>query len=88
MQGSETTANQVAFILLMLAMHPEVQERVYEEIVSIYGSAASDLSYETISAQTYLEQVIKETMRVYPVAPLIGRETIETVKLGDVMRIW
>uniref|UniRef100_A0A182X361 Uncharacterized protein n=1 Tax=Anopheles quadriannulatus TaxID=34691 RepID=A0A182X361_ANOQN len=83
--GSETTANQVAFILLMLAMHPEVQDRVYEEIVSIYGSAAPDLSYETISAQTYLEQVIKETMRVYPVAPLIGRETIETVKLGDVI---
>uniref|UniRef100_A0A182UTF6 Cytochrome P450 n=1 Tax=Anopheles merus TaxID=30066 RepID=A0A182UTF6_ANOME len=83
--GSETTANQVAFILLMLAMHPEVQHRVHDEIISIYGSTASDLSYETISAQTYLEQVIKETMRVYPVAPLIGRETIETVKLGDVI---
>uniref|UniRef100_A0A182KEF8 Cytochrome P450 n=1 Tax=Anopheles christyi TaxID=43041 RepID=A0A182KEF8_9DIPT len=83
--GSETTANQVAFILLMLAMHPEVQDRVYEEIRSIYGSGSPEISYETIAAQTYLEQVIKETMRMFPVAPLIGRETIETVMLGDVI---
>uniref|UniRef100_A0A182P010 Uncharacterized protein n=1 Tax=Anopheles epiroticus TaxID=199890 RepID=A0A182P010_9DIPT len=83
--GSETTANQVAFILLMLAMHTEVQDRVYEEIVSIYGAGSPELTHETISAQTYLERVIKETMRLFPVAPLIGRETMETVRLGDVI---
>ncbi|XP_035895158.1 cytochrome P450 4c21-like [Anopheles stephensi] len=83
--GSETTANQVAYILLLLAMHADVQDRVYEEILSIYGSTSLDISYETISAQTYLEQVIKESMRLFPVAPLIGRETIETVKLGNIV---
>uniref|UniRef100_A0A182Q5T6 Cytochrome P450 n=1 Tax=Anopheles farauti TaxID=69004 RepID=A0A182Q5T6_9DIPT len=81
--GSETTANQVAYILLMLAMHPEVQNRVYNEIETIYGSSKLDISYDTISAQHYLEQVIKETMRLFPVAPLIGRESIETMMIGD-----
>uniref|UniRef100_A0A182SVX7 Cytochrome P450 n=1 Tax=Anopheles maculatus TaxID=74869 RepID=A0A182SVX7_9DIPT len=83
--GSETTANQVAYVLLLLAMHTDVQDRVYEEILSIYGSSTLDVSYETISAQTYLEQVIKESMRLFPVAPLIGRETIEPVKLGNIV---
>uniref|UniRef100_A0A182MTH7 Cytochrome P450 n=1 Tax=Anopheles culicifacies TaxID=139723 RepID=A0A182MTH7_9DIPT len=83
--GSETSANQVAYILLQLAMHPDVQDRVYEEIRSIYGDSSLNITYETISAQTYLEQVIKETLRLFPVAPFIGRKTIETVKLGDVV---
>ncbi|XP_053660415.1 uncharacterized protein LOC128709444 [Anopheles marshallii] len=83
--GSETSANQVAYILLQLAMHPNVQDRVYEEIRSIYGDSSLNISYETISAQNYLEQVIKETLRLFPVAPFIGRKTIETVKLGDVV---
>nr|QWX90777.1 cytochrome P450 CYP325A [Anopheles funestus]UBF41904.1 cytochrome P450 [Anopheles funestus] len=83
--GSETSANQVAYILMLLAMHPDVQDRVYEEIRSIYGDSSLNVSYDTISAQNYLDQVIKETMRLFPVAPLIGRETIETVELGNVV---
>uniref|UniRef100_A0A182VYA8 Cytochrome P450 n=1 Tax=Anopheles minimus TaxID=112268 RepID=A0A182VYA8_9DIPT len=83
--GSETSANQVAYILLQLAMHPDVQDRVCEEIRSIYGDSSLNITYETISAQNYLEQVIKETLRLFPVAPFIGRKTIETVKLGDVV---
>ncbi|XP_052890491.1 cytochrome P450 4C1-like [Anopheles moucheti] len=83
--GSETSANQVAYILLQLAMHPDIQDRVCEEIRSIYGDSSLNISFETISAQNYLEQVIKETLRLFPVAPLVGRETIETVKLGDVV---
>uniref|UniRef100_A0AAG5CNR6 Cytochrome P450 n=1 Tax=Anopheles atroparvus TaxID=41427 RepID=A0AAG5CNR6_ANOAO len=82
--GSETTANQVAYILWLLAMHPEVQERVYSEIQSVYDADKQDISYETLSAQSYLEQVIKETLRLFPVGPLIGRETIEPMKLGNV----
>uniref|UniRef100_A0A182VYA7 Cytochrome P450 n=1 Tax=Anopheles minimus TaxID=112268 RepID=A0A182VYA7_9DIPT len=83
--GSETSANQVAYILLLLAMHPDVQDRVFEEIHSIYGDSSLNITYETISAQNYLEQVIKEAMRLFPVAPIIGRETIESVQLGDVV---
>uniref|UniRef100_A0A182S598 Cytochrome P450 n=1 Tax=Anopheles funestus TaxID=62324 RepID=A0A182S598_ANOFN len=83
--GSETSANEVAYILLLLAMHPDVQDRVYEEIRSIYGDSSLNISYETISAQNYLDQVIKETLRLFPVAPFIGRKTIEPVKLGDVV---
>ncbi|XP_053671549.1 uncharacterized protein LOC128721779 [Anopheles nili] len=81
--GSETTANQVAYTLLLLAMHSDVQDRVYDEIRDIYGDDSGvEVTYEMLSAQTFLEQVIKESMRLLPVAPLIGRETIEPMKLG------
>ncbi|XP_058129102.1 cytochrome P450 4d1-like [Anopheles ziemanni] len=83
--GSETTANQVGYIIWLLAMHPAVQDRVYKEIQSVYGADLDNISYESLASQTYLEQVIKESMRLFPVAPLIGRETIEPMTLGNVV---
>ncbi|XP_049534106.1 cytochrome P450 4c21-like [Anopheles darlingi] len=80
--GTETTASQVAYILLLLAMHPEVQERVWEEIRFVYDTDAQEITYETLTRQLYLEQVIKESLRLFPVAPVIGRETTEPMSLG------
>lgn len=34
-EGYETTSIAVTFSLLMLAVHPDVQEKVYEEIISV-----------------------------------------------------
>ena len=43
--GHDTTANTLAFMILLLAMHPEVQEWVAEEIKDVFPSAASEWSY-------------------------------------------
>lgn len=43
--GHDTTANTFAFMILLLAMYPDVQEWVAKEIKGVFPSAASDWSY-------------------------------------------
>lgn len=36
-EGHDTTATGVVFLMFMLALHPEIQKRVYDEIVDEIG---------------------------------------------------
>lgn len=56
-------------------MNPEIQERVYKELVDVYDSdESSESTLELIGKLDYMEMVIKETMRLLPVGPFLGRE--------------
>lgn len=65
----------------MLAMHPDIQERVYQEIRS--NDDNCDPTYDTLSCLTYMEMVIKETLRHFAVGPVIGRKATANVKLSQ-----
>lgn len=58
----------------MLAMNPEIQERVYKELTEVYDDESSESTIETIGKLEYMEMVIKETMRLLPVGPFLARE--------------
>ncbi|XP_051159991.1 uncharacterized protein LOC127280777 [Leptopilina boulardi] len=82
--GTDTTSRTLDFVLLMLAQHPEVQEKVYEEIFNIYGSEEPEtnpVKYEDLHRFIYLERVIKETMRLFPIAPFLPRLASEDLEL-------
>lgn len=59
----------------MLAMFPDVQERCYAEIRRVYGTTqpAGGSTLHQIGQLDYLEMVIRETMRLLPVGPYLGR---------------
>ncbi|XP_063695540.1 probable cytochrome P450 313a4 [Culicoides brevitarsis] len=78
--GNETTGLTLAFTLLMLGMHPDIQERVYQEICS--NNVEEDPTYDTLTRLTYMEMVIKETLRHFAVGPVIGRKATANVKLN------
>lgn len=80
--GSDTSTHLAAYTLLMLAMHPEVQEKVIKELKSVFVSRDIPVDYESLKQLSYLETVIKETLRLFPVIPYIGRWSGEDIKLS------
>ncbi|XP_063079355.1 cholesterol 24-hydroxylase-like [Engraulis encrasicolus] len=70
--GQETTANQLAFAIMELGRHPEILQRLKEEVDDVLG-VKQDISNEDLGRLTYLNQVLKETLRLYPTAPGTSR---------------
>ena len=72
--GHETTSNALTFTLLLLAFHPEVQEKMYTE-------TQNDVSHtsliEQMSMYPYIKQCIEEAMRLYPPVYFSDRVAIE-----------
>jgi cytochrome P450 len=77
--GHETTASALAWVWYLIAAHPEVETKLREEI-----DALGDLSptFADLPRLSYTQQIIKETMRLYPPTWLFPREAIEPVELG------
>lgn len=68
-------------ILLMLAMHQDIQERVIEEFDLVFPNTDTEIGGENINELKYFDLVIKEAMRLFPVAPIIGRRMEADFKL-------
>lgn len=81
MLGYETSATATAHCLLMLAMHPNVQNQMYEEITEVFTSDDIKINNDTLSQLKYMDRVIKESMRIAPVGPVIFREALEDFEL-------
>jgi cytochrome P450 len=58
----------------MLGMHPHIQDKVVDELKSIFRNENEEPTVEKLKQMKYLELVIKESMRLFPVAPVIGRK--------------
>ncbi|XWX04041.1 cytochrome P450 [Aggregatilineales bacterium SYSU G02658] len=78
--GHETTANAMTWTFYLLSEHPEVEARLREEVVRVLGDRPPTLA--DLPQLTYTEQVIKESMRLYPPAWSFARSVIEEVELG------
>ncbi|XP_067209294.1 cytochrome P450 4C1-like [Linepithema humile] len=82
----DTTAITMNFVIFMLANFPEVQEKAYKELSEIYGIESPKsvpIEYDDLQKMEYLNRVIKETMRLFLAAPLIGRILTEDLKIGE-----
>uniref|UniRef100_A0A182JLK8 Uncharacterized protein n=1 Tax=Anopheles atroparvus TaxID=41427 RepID=A0A182JLK8_ANOAO len=80
--GNETSATQAAHACLLLAMHPEVQERAAAEVCELLDGDV-EYTHETLKQMVYLERVIKESQRLCPVAAVYGRKAIEPIQLDE-----
>ncbi|XP_032689663.1 cytochrome P450 4C1-like isoform X2 [Odontomachus brunneus] len=84
--GSETTGITLNFTMFMLANFPEVQQKVYEELLEIYGTQDpkfAPVKFEDLQHMNYMECAIKETLRLFPVVPLVGRRNNEDLQIGQ-----
>ncbi|MGB3605601.1 MAG: cytochrome P450 [Psychroserpens sp.] len=72
--GHETTSNALTFTCQLLAKHPEWQDKIYHEWSTLGGDNVDLMT--RISASKVCQQVLEESMRLYPPAYFIDRVNI------------
>nr|XP_054918581.1 cytochrome P450 4c3-like [Dermacentor andersoni] len=81
--GHETTAVGLTYLLYILGLHQDVQDKVVDEINSIFqGNLECDVTREDASLMKYLECVIKESQRIFTILPIYGRKIEEDFQVG------
>lgn len=74
--GMDTTSSTISIALLMLALFPEVQDKVCKEVVHVLGDDLSILpTYADLMRLEYMDRVIKECLRLYPAVPLVSKQS-------------
>ncbi|CAH2234756.1 cytochrome P450 4C1-like [Pararge aegeria] len=84
-RGHDTTSMALVFFIMRLADEPEIQDKIYEELKSIFGNSDRPPTMEDLKEMRYLECCIKESLRLYPSVHFIGRYVREEVELGGYM---
>ncbi|KAG8729773.1 hypothetical protein FRC11_008043, partial [Ceratobasidium sp. 423] len=81
--GHETSAHTFAIILSLLALYPEVQDKLVKQIQKL-EQEHGDLAYSHIQLLTYAMAVVYETLRLFPMVAIMPKKatTDTTVTLG------
>ncbi|XP_015114495.1 cytochrome P450 4g15 [Diachasma alloeum] len=82
-EGHDTTAAGSSFTLCVLGIHQDIQERVMEELDSIFKGSDRPCTFQDTLEMKYLERVIMESLRMFPPVPAIARHLNEDVKLAS-----
>ncbi|CAH0597836.1 unnamed protein product [Chrysodeixis includens] len=81
--GHDTGANVLMYTMILLGSHPEAQEKAFSEIQEVLGDGDRDVEKTDLSKLVYLEAVLKESMRVFTIGPVIARKLDRDVKLRN-----
>jgi cytochrome P450 len=81
--GEDTTAHTVAWTIWFLASQQPVQSRLAEEAAAILGDQTLSPDYETVERFSYAEAVLRESMRLKPVAPWLAAEPLADTTVGN-----
>lgn len=80
MAGHQTTGAALAWTSWLLARHPDVRRRVADEAAEVLGDGA-EVGPDELAALSYTEQVVAESMRLYPPGWAFTRSPVEDVEL-------
>jgi len=73
--GFETSSSTMNFCLYELSKNPDKQKKVHEELDNLLKSGdVNDLTYDVLSSMKYLDCCVDETLRKYPIVPILNRE--------------
>lgn len=74
--GRDTTASLLSWTTLLLARHPEVFTKLRETIISTFGtySHPQNLTFATLKSCHYLQYVMNEVLRLYPIVAFNRRK--------------
>ncbi|KAL2486205.1 Cytochrome [Abeliophyllum distichum] len=79
--GYETTAVSATWCLMLLASHPQWQDRIRAEVQDICKGRIPDA--DMIRKMKQLTMAINESLRLYPPVAVVSREALTNLKFGD-----
>ncbi|KAL1506368.1 hypothetical protein ABEB36_005743 [Hypothenemus hampei] len=82
-EGHDTTAAGSSFFLCQMAAHPDIQERVVQELNEIFQGSDRPTTFADTLEMKYLERCLLETLRLFPPVPIIARQLQEEVQLAS-----
>ncbi|QGY00278.1 cytochrome P450 [Roseovarius faecimaris] len=80
--GHETSANALAWGYYLLALNPDVQGAIRDEIRSI--NPTDPITFENVQEMKLLRAHIRETLRLYPSAAFFARDAAETLTIKGI----
>lgn len=81
-EGHDTTATGLTYCIMLIANHKSIQDKIIEELDEIFGESTRAADIEDLSKMRYLERCIKESLRLYPPVPSMGRILSEEINLN------
>jgi cytochrome P450 len=78
--GHETTALSLSWTWYLLAQHPEIERKLVAELKETLNGRSARVA--DLLRLHYLEMVVKEAMRLYPPAWIIGREALQGFEIN------
>ncbi|KAH8432508.1 cytochrome P450 [Aspergillus melleus] len=80
--GHETTASAFTWACYLLTLHPEIQDRLREEIRQKIPSGSHPITWSDLESMSLLNGVCQEVLRLYPTVPVTLRESIRDTTLA------
>ena len=81
--GHETTSGLLSCTLYALLKHPEVLKKAYQEVDRVLGPDINARpTYQQVTQLTYITQVLKEALRLWPPAPAYGIAPLKDEVIG------
>jgi len=79
--GFDTTSFLMSFAAHEIAVHPEIQAKLRDEVDAVLKTTNGELTYEALNGMQYLDAVVNETIRFWPVAPFLDRVCTQDFEL-------
>ncbi|KAJ8680729.1 hypothetical protein QAD02_016516 [Eretmocerus hayati] len=79
--GFETTSSQMCLIAHELAINPEIQKKLQDEIDAVMKITKGNPTYEEINKMLYLDAVMNESLRYHTQGFFLNRQCIKAFKL-------
>jgi cytochrome P450/NADPH-cytochrome P450 reductase len=81
--GHETTSGLLSCTLYALLKYPDVLKKAYEEVDRVLGpDLDAKPTYQQVTQLTYITQVLKEALRLWPPAPAYGIAPLKDETIG------
>jgi cytochrome P450/NADPH-cytochrome P450 reductase len=81
--GHETTSGLLSCTLYALLKHPDVLKKAYEEVDRVLGPDIDTRpTYQQVTQLTYITQILKEALRLWPPAPAYGISPLKDETIG------